>query len=346
MAWQDRPYYRDRNSQAWNPLLWLVSGSIPLFTIFGIRVRAHASLVLTVVIVLLFGLGPGFTWQDRVQSMTTLFAIVLLHEFGHCFAARWVGGSADDILMTPLGGLAFAAPPRRPLPTFITVAAGPAVNVVICLVTGSILWLISGWLPWNPFNFTPPIHRFSGWLDLWRYSYWIYQISFSLLVFNLLPIWPLDGGQMVQAMLWPKLGYYRSMLLSLSVGMVGAVFGGMIALASRNVWLAVLAFSGFLNCMIYRRQLVAMGPEEYADETDYSAAYEQPAAPKRRRHINRRVMKKARKLAQQAALEQQHIDTILAKVSASGMASLTWRERRALHKATERQRKRDLSSLS
>ncbi len=45
--------------------------------------------------------------MDRVESMTALFAIVLMHEFGHCFAARWVGGEAEDILMSPLGG------PRR-----------------------------------------------------------------------------------------------------------------------------------------------------------------------------------------------------------------------------------------
>src|SRR5258708_6517885 len=107
MAWQDRHYYRDRGAQAWNPLIWLLSGSVPLFTAFGIRVRAHASLILTVALVLLFGLGQGFTWQDRVQSMSILFVIILLHEFGHCFAARWVGGDAEEILMHPLGGLAF-----------------------------------------------------------------------------------------------------------------------------------------------------------------------------------------------------------------------------------------------
>jgi Zn-dependent protease len=346
MAWQDRHYYRDRGQQAWNPLMWLLTGSVPLFTAFGIRVRAHASLVLTVALVLLFGLGQGFTWQDRVQSMTILFAVVLLHEFGHCFAARWVGGDAEDILMHPLGGLAFAHPPRRPWPTFLTVAAGPGVNVLICLVTGAILWSTSGWLPWNPFQFTPPIHRFHNWLDLWRYSYWIYQTSYMLLMFNLLPIWPLDGGQMVQTMLWPKLGYYRSMLLSLNVGMVAAVLGAMIALASKNVWLAALAIMGFLNCFLYRRQLVAAGPEEYADETDYSAAYEQPTVPKRRRRVNRRAIKRARRIAQQEIAERQHIDAILAKVSANGIGSLTWRERRALHKATEHQRKRDLELSS
>jgi hypothetical protein len=91
-----------------------------------------------------------------------------------------------------------------------------------------------------------------------------------------------------------------------------------------------------------RRQLIAIGPEEYADETDYSAAYEHPTPVKRRRKISRRAIKKARRRAQQQAIEQRRIDTILAKVSATGLASLTWTERRALHKATDQQRKRDL----
>src|SRR5690348_14191000 len=110
MGYQDRPYYRDRGDLTFNPLTWLLYGSVPLFTVFGIRVRAHASLVLTAVLALVFGLGPGFGWQDRVGSMIMLFLIVLLHEFGHCFTARWVGGEAEDILMHPLGGVALARP--------------------------------------------------------------------------------------------------------------------------------------------------------------------------------------------------------------------------------------------
>src|SRR5882757_4227302 len=102
MGWEDRPYYREGRSGTGNPLMWVVNGSVPLFTAFGIRVRAHSSLIIMIVLVLLFGLGQGFTVQDRIQSMTVLFLIVLLHEFGHCITARWVGGDADDILMTPL----------------------------------------------------------------------------------------------------------------------------------------------------------------------------------------------------------------------------------------------------
>src|SRR4051812_50009906 len=120
MGFQDRPYYRDGGGSTSNPLMWLVSGSVDLFTAFGIRVRAHASLIVTIVLVLVFGLGQGFTWQDRVQSMGILFLVVLLHEFGHCFAARSVGGEADEILMHPLGGLALTRPPHRPWPMFVT----------------------------------------------------------------------------------------------------------------------------------------------------------------------------------------------------------------------------------
>jgi stage IV sporulation protein FB len=341
MAWQDRPYYRERGTGSWDRILWLLNGSVPLFTAFGIRVRAHASLILTVILVLAIP-TRGFYWPDRVESMVALFVIVLLHEFGHCFAARWMGGDADEILMHPLGGFAFANPPRRPWPTFVTVAGGPAVNVLICIAMGAIVWAGGGTIRLNPFDITPPHKDFSHWFDVSRYAFWIYQMSLTLLAFNLLPIYPLDGGRMVQTMLWPKLGYYRSMLISCMVGMVAAVLGAMIALASFRIWLAALAAMGFITCLQMRRQLIAMGPEEYADETDYSAAYEQPTPTRRRKKVSRRVIKKARMRAQRAAQEQQRIDTILAKVSSHGLASLTWSERRALRKATEKQRKRDL----
>src|SRR5205814_4279058 len=166
MAWQDRPYYRDSSSGAGNPLMWVLNGRVPLFTAFRIRVQAHPSLLIYVALVLLFGPGKGFAWQDRVLNVSVLFAVVLMHEFGHCFAARWVGGDANEILMHPLGGLAMAAPPRRPLPTFITVAGGPAVNVLICLFCGGILFSLTGWLPWNPFRFYP-IGAFDSWVNLY-----------------------------------------------------------------------------------------------------------------------------------------------------------------------------------
>jgi hypothetical protein len=115
MGWQDRPYSRDQSFKS-NPLLWLFSGSVPLFTAFGVRVRMHASLLLLIVLALATSEMPGGMGIDNAMTMViALFSIILLHEYGHCFAARSVGGDANEILMWPLGGLAFADAPPAPL---------------------------------------------------------------------------------------------------------------------------------------------------------------------------------------------------------------------------------------
>jgi Zn-dependent protease len=341
MGWQDRPYYRDRGDTSGNPLMWALNGSVPLFTAFGIRVRAHASLLICIGLVLILGLGQGFFWQDRIIAMSLLFLVVLVHEFGHCFAARAVGGSAEDILMTPLGGLAMANAPRRWGATFITVAAGPAVNVVICVGCAAFLWAMSVPLPWNPLHLNAYFTHFS-WFDPLRYAYQLYFISWALLLFNLLPIYPLDGGQMLHAVLWWKLGHFRAMLIACVVGMVGSVLMLAVGLATVSLFLILIGGSCLYNCFMIRKMTLANGPEDYADQIDYSAAYEPQTPKKHRRRLNQRAIRKARKVAEEARLEQVRIDQILAKVSAQGMASLTWSERRALRKATEHRRKRDL----
>lgn len=340
MGWQDRQYARDEGP-GWNPLMWLLMGRVPLFEIFGIRVQAHATMIIYAVLVLLFGLGSDFTWQDRVINVTMLFFIVLLHEFGHCFTARWVGGEADEILMTPLGGLAFARPPRRPMPSFLTTAGGPAVNVVICLITGLILWAVAGWGSWwQPFLFGNPQLPFTSWFNLASYAFWIYQLSMMLLLFNLLPIFPLDGGRMVQEALWPVMGYYRSMLLSCRVGMIGSIVLAMVGLATLRIFLTLLAVFLFMGCMQMRRQLLEVGPGYFEDDDlDLSAAqWREPKENPRKVAREQRRQQKQRE-AEQA--ERDRVDAILAKVSKQGQDSLSWSERRTLRKATEHLRAKE-----
>lgn len=353
MAWQDRPYYRD-GPAANNPLMWLVSGSVKLFTAFGIRVRAHASLIILILLVLLFGLAEGSTIEIRVQSMTILFAIILLHEFGHCFAARWVGGEADEILMTPLGGLALAMAPRNPWGTFVTVAGGPLVNVLICLICGVGIYLLSHDVLLTPGSIG---HHFRdvkyGWFDAYNYLYWIFVVSYFLLIFNLIPVYPLDGGQLLQSILWPKMGHYRSVLLTVNIGLVGSVIMFMVGIATfgsigGGLLLIFIAISCFVNCLQQRWITLANGPEdEVNDGIDYSAAYEIDPDRKTKRRQSwslKRAAKRAQRQAKDEQLEKVKIDAILAKVSAHGMQSLTWMEKRALHKATEHQRQRDIES--
>jgi Zn-dependent protease len=352
MAWQDRPYYRDSSSGRANPFMWLLTGSVPLFEIFGIRVRAHAALIVLIALILLFGWGPGYSMTMRVQSATILFGIILLHEFGHCFAARWVGGTADEILMTPIGGLAFAMAPRRPWPTFVTVAGGPAVNVVICLLCGAGLYFTIGVFPLGPWSFGEAWQGISsaGWMQFAGYLFWAYTVSCALLLFNLLPVFPLDGGQLLQSILWKPYGYYKSMLWTVTIGVAGGALMMLWGVASfGSLWggllMIFIGLSCLLTCLNYRRLLLAEGPWAFQEEdsVDYSySASLQPEKPSRRSNwLARRRMKKLRKLARAEAIERQTVDQILEKVSRHGMQSLTWSERRALRKATEHQRQRD-----
>ncbi len=342
MGFEDRHYYRDNPTRGGTGLMWLLTGSVPLFTVFGIRVRLHATMILYIAITLLFsgganGIGP----KNAIVSMTILFGSVLLHEFGHCFGARWMGGQADDILMWPLGGLALASPPHRPWPSMVTTAMGPMVNLVICVVTGVALAVMNnsaGAIPWFPLRdglrTYVPHDTFS------YYLWWIFLVNYALLCFNLLLVfYPFDGGRLVQEALWFKLGYYKSMRIATTIGMVGAVVIGVIGLAFFSLNLILIGIFGFYTCHRQRQALREAGPYE-EDAIDYSAAYDNNIGqPKRKSNWQtKRASKRAVQQADVERREQETIDAILAKVSAQGMNSLNWMEKRALKKATERQR--------
>ena len=150
-----------------DPLSW----SIPLFRAFGIQVRLH---ILYIVVALGFilreatrpglpgesGLG-GCMGRIRFKMVVALFFIVLLHEFGHCFAAHREGGEANEILMGPLGGLAFCDVPHIARAHLVTVIGGPLVNVMICFLFGMILLFSKFLPPLNPLNnvYRPQLHN-------------------------------------------------------------------------------------------------------------------------------------------------------------------------------------------
>lgn len=318
---------------------WLSTGRLPVFRFRGIHVYLHSSFIVFALLVLIFGVWPGASWQPSVESIIILFGIVLLHEFGHCFTARWVGGDADEILMTPLGGLALATPPRRPLPTFLTVAGGPAVNVIICLITALAMWGIRHYVHQS---LKSALFDFHSWFSLYFHLSWIYVTSLALLLFNLLPIFPLDGGQMLQSILWPKFGWYKSMIFACVTGIIGAVVMAMVSIATRQFLMIVLWAGMLMYCIQMRAYVRAAGPEESEDFSASLSYAQENNAPRRKRRISRWRRSRLRRQARMEEEEQGKIDAILAKVSAHGMQSLTWMERRALKRATERQRQREL----
>src|SRR5438876_552135 len=114
-----------------DPLSW----SLPLGRLFGILIRVHILFPFVALGLVLRAAAtetnPPGTWLIATGVVALLFLSVLLHEFGHCFGARLVDGDAHEILMWPLGGLAYVEVPHTARANFIMVAAGPLVNALL-----------------------------------------------------------------------------------------------------------------------------------------------------------------------------------------------------------------------
>lgn len=214
-----------------------------------------------------------------------------------------MNGDADEILMWPLGGLAMTNPPHRPWPSLFSTMMGPAVNLAICIITGLTLAILNhsaGAIPWFPMR--DGLRTYVPHDPVTYYIWWIFVVNYGLFVFNMLMVfYPFDGGRIVQELLWFKIGYYKSMMIATAIGMVGAIFVAAFGIAIGSLMFIMIAVFGFITCYRQRMQLKEVGPEEFQDSIDYSAAYEQPAVPKRRHKISRRAIKKARRRAELAA---------------------------------------------
>lgn len=220
-------------------------GSIRLFRVAGIDVLLHWSWFLFA----LLRLQPsssddliGFAHYDSqgwyVIEYIALFGMVLLHEFGHVLACRSVGGVANRIVLWPLGGIATIDPPSRPGPILWSIAAGPLVNVLLLAPT------ISFWLVCRAAGLrdsAPDVYLFSASLA-WINGY--------LLFFNLLPVYPLDGGRILQALLWFVMGRARSLLVATAIGFLTALGLLVFAIVAGSLVWGILAGLGLLFSLV------------------------------------------------------------------------------------------------
>ena len=217
-------------------------GSIHLGRVAGIDVYLHWSWFVAMAFMIAIRKGTYSSVAWNLLEYLSLFMIVLLHEFGHAMACRQVGGTANRIVLWPLGGVAYINPPQRPGATLWSTAAGPLVNVALLPVLVA-LAALSGWLGW--------VHTLPNAYHFLRAVMWI---DFSLLVFNMLPIYPLDGGQIFQSLLWFAMGRGRSLLTTAILGLVGALGFVGLALDSRSIWLGIISGFMLMNCWSGLRQ--------------------------------------------------------------------------------------------
>ncbi|HJT01886.1 MAG TPA: site-2 protease family protein, partial [Terriglobales bacterium] len=204
-------------------------GSVHLFRIAGIDVFLHWSWFLVALFEINARSGRYSSVAWNIAEYLALFAVVLLHEYGHALACRQVGGTADHIVLWPLGGVAYVDPPPRPGATLWSITAGPLVNVILLVIITIVGMAVKNLGLWPAF---PNLHALMR--ALW-------YINLGLLIFNLLPIYPLDGGQILRSLLWFALGRARSLMAATIVGFIGVL--GLIFLAAyiHSGWFAILS---------------------------------------------------------------------------------------------------------
>ncbi|CAN5625273.1 hypothetical protein BH20VER1_BH20VER1_30300 [soil metagenome] len=206
------------------------SGSIRLFRLFGVRVYLHFTWFIVAAFIITSMTGRYHNPISATYGYIGLFLIVLMHEFGHALACRQTGGRADQIVLWPLGGVAFVSPPPRAGAMLWSIVAGPLVNVALIPV----FYIATLYLATSPIVLRNP--------DVYLVVRDLALVNQVILIFNLLPIYPLDGGQILRALLWFPFGRGRSLQIAAAVGLLGGLALGAYALSQRSIWLGVLTF--------------------------------------------------------------------------------------------------------
>ena len=211
-------------------------GSFRIFRLLGIDVYLNWTWFLVAVFEIQSRRGSYTSVVWNVLEYLALFAIVLMHEFGHALACRSVGGTANHIMLWPLGGVAYVDPPQRPGATLWSIAAGPLVNVALLPILLG-LSITAGTLQWR---YSMP--------DVYNFILGVTGIDILLLIFNILPIYPLDGGQILRSLLWYPLGRARSLMVASVLGFFGVAGFILLALWTRSIWTGLIAAYAGLNC--------------------------------------------------------------------------------------------------
>ena len=199
----------------------------------GIDVKVHATFALVLVWVglnhWLAGRGLGGVLSG-ISFILLLFGCVVLHELGHALAARRFGVRTRDIILLPIGGLArLEHIPDKPYQELWIAAAGPAVNVVIAIVLSLWLRATGTWEPLSTLSMTdgPTLERLG-------------VLNVFLVVFNLIPAFPMDGGRMLRAVLALRLEYTRATRIAARIGRGLAYLFGFLGLFT-NPFLVFIA---------------------------------------------------------------------------------------------------------
>lgn len=336
--------------------------SVSLGRFAGVQVRLHAFFLLFALGILYLASGTGNSelLGPCALALAVLLVSVLLHELAHGIAAQRVGGSVNELVLGPLGGLVPMSTPAQPQLQLIVAVAGPLVNMglvflsMMCLLVAgrdddvpSLLGLL----------FAGDLINDAWWLSAVKLLFWI---NWVLLLANMLPAPPFDGGVVLQAVLRPFVGFRRSVLI---VALVAKVTAAALCVAAWFVpqpppslnlpplWLPIVMIAIVLYFSA-KAEVERLHERELSEEWlgfDFSQQFaddDEPPEPRRRdpgmiqRWLERRRAARLRRKQLEEEEEEWRADDILARLHQSGMRALSAEDRAILQRVSRRYRDR------
>ncbi|HMC65063.1 MAG TPA: site-2 protease family protein [Gemmataceae bacterium] len=243
--------------------------SLKLGRLFGIGIYVHWTFLLLPAAVLWMNLGNGLAMAVyAVGLVLAMFGCVLLHELGHALTARYYGIGTRDITLLPIGGVArLERMSEKPWEEFWIAVAGPAVNVVIAGVLSVVLLLVGVFLDigrlGNLVTVNPEVLDWPWWEQALLS---LLVTNLFLVIFNLLPAFPMDGGRVLRALLAMFLGRLPATELAAAVGrfvaaamIIFPIFQALVA----GVFNPILSLIGLFVLFAGRQELAAVRHQAY-----------------------------------------------------------------------------------
>ena len=305
-----------------------------------------------------------------------LLLSVLLHEIGHVVVARHLGGVADEIVLSPLGGLAPVRVPYEPHSELVACMAGTLVNAAICCFCAALL-VARGEQAAVSSLVAMDINFFHGGeaFDVTNVIRLVFWLNWSLILVNLLPVFPFDGGRSLHAVLsflWPELDSNQASLSIIRLGKVVALLLLVVAFQfspakdfhQPPVWLALSLLAIYVFFCSRLEELLLAEAEHHEDTVfgyDFSQGYtsfeqsiersmateeepppKQPKSPVRfiRSWLEQRKARQEQRLREQETEDERRVDEILAQLHEGGMKSLSAEDRALLERVSKRYRSR------
>lgn len=257
-----------------------MSASLKVGRFAGIKVQIHWTFWLLFLFVAFMILANDGSISDLIWNflfVIALFFCVLLHEFGHALTARKYGIGTRSITLLPIGGLAsLEEMPENPAEEFYVAVAGPLVNVVIALLLFPFVSL-ENYIGQNPEVLQEQLAA----IHAANFLFYLFFVNIALVLFNMLPAFPMDGGRIFRALLSMKYGRIRATKIASGLGKFMALVFFLIGLFYSIILTVIAVFIWFgahsENIMIQQLNLLEGNDVRDAMITEFNTL--QPDAP-------------------------------------------------------------------